>query len=312
MHEFKGEPKLIINPDSLVAQLTTKECLYHKATTPLIINNRTEPFLNSTKSATYAILDELITHNVSNPILIISKLCLDDTIKQYFSKLNIAILYSYSNVNSDINYTHFKKDITILKQHIPSESLFHYFRPIIPNINDNLQDIYNVLDIFRLSGFAGSIVSGFRITESNKRLLRYSTENIDRTHKFVDNNLYDFVWDFSENFSYPIFRHTSCIVGLLRKERNMLGYFNKKYHCNKFCPNVKQCNTHNVYDSKVIEQELNQKFGSDLIFTINSNEMKISSPVSQEITAYIKNAYGIPVKADTVILSPSEKILTDE
>ena len=61
-----------------------------------------------------------------------------------------------------------------------------------------------------------------------------------------------------------------------------------------------------------ILEQLEEKFNGKYKFKITNNKIEIISPCTQELTAYIKNAYGCDIIADNVGLSKSEEVILNE
>lgn len=313
MEGFNNGPVLEIEPKDLIYKLLNECDFYCKNETPIMINNRTDPFLPEVELYTLEILDLLIENNISSPIIIISKFAPPKNLKKYFHFLDICYFYSYSGIETDFNYLKLEMDIEQIKNIVPRKSRFHYFRPIIPRLNDDFEYMKKILLKFRENEFVASVIAGFRITNLNKHLIKDNTINInklDYSHKLVDNNIYE-INKFLIDDNYCIFRHTSCAIANHLQKSNKLNYFSKSGHCFLSCPNYKNCLKKQINLRNILEQ-LEEKFNGKYKFKITNNKIEIISPCTQELTAYIKNAYGCDIIADNVGLSKSEEVILNE
>ena len=313
MNGFNDGPVLQIEPKDLIYKLLNEYEFYCKNKTPLMLNNRTDPFLPTVTPYTLEILDLLIENKITSPIIIISKFAPPKILKKYFSLLDICYFYSYSGIGTDFNYNKLESDLKIIKSIIPRNSRFHYFRPIIPGINDDFIFMKDILNKFCENEFAASIISGFRVTNLNKHLIRKKTIDIDKidyNHKLVDSNIYE-INNIFNNKNYCIFRHTSCAVSNHFNFFNRLNYFSRCGHCFESCPNYNNCLSKTI-NLKNILKELKDTLGNKYDFRINDNKIEILSTCTQELTAYIKNAYGCEIIAKNVKLSNSEEVILSE
>lgn len=313
MKGFNDGPVLQIEPKYLIYKLLNEYEFYCKNKTPLMLNNRTDPFLPIITPYTLEILDLLIENKITSPIIIISKFAPPKILKKYFSLLDICYFYSYSGIETDFNYNKLESDLEIIKSIVPRKSRFHYFRPIIPGVNDNFEFMKNILNKFSENEFAATVIAGFRVTNLNKHLIKkeiVDIEKIDYNHKLVDNSIYE-VNNIFNNKKYCIFRHTSCAVAKYFNSFNKLNYFSRCGHCFESCPNYKNCLNKTINLNNILK-ELKNTLGNEYNFKINDNKIEILSTCTQELTAYIKNAYGCDVVAKNVKLSKSEEVILSE
>lgn len=313
MNGFNNGPVLQKEPEILIKELFYNYKYFLENETPLMINNRTDPFLPKVTPYTLKILDLLIEYNITSPIVIISKFAPPYALKKYFKKLDICYFYSYSGLKSDFNYNKVTEDLKIIKKIIPPESRFHYFRPIIPGVNDNVKYIRQILNLFYEHNFYASIISGFRVTNLNRHLIKDKTINvnhIDYNHKLINNDIYN-VNQWFKNKRYYIFRHTSCALASHIQRFNKLNYFSKNNHCFTGCPNFNLCKTKKINLNDILIQ-LNKKFNGEYEFETNNDKIVIVTPCTQELTAFIKNAFGCEVLAKKLKLSKSEEVILSE
>ena len=308
LDEFKEKPERSMTPEAIIETLKKKGTLFLNGKTPLLVNNRTDPLLPAVLDDTMRLLELFVEESVRSPILIISKFPLDASLKHFFEKLNLLYIYSYSNIVADFNYTNLKRDLEIISKNVPEDSRFHYFRPIIPGYNDDLDQMIGILKKFSLYRFSGSIITGFRVTSENRKLLPNHIE-YDPHHKIIKPDLYDKIISLLaiEGLDYPVYRHTSCMIAAHDKKGCQLLYFRRKHHCSDQCSNYKICYSVEEKDLVGIKREIEKKFGNSFICEIEEGTLAFHSPVSQEQVAYIKNAYGIKVQAKDILLSPSER-----
>ena len=307
MNGFNKGAVLQISPENLIDELLNNCDYFKNGETPLMINNRTEPFLPTVLPYTIKILDLLIQNNIISPVIIISKFAPPKVLKNYFNKLKIMYFYSYSGIKTDFNYNKISTDLKIIKSIVPQNSRFHYFRPIIPGMNDDIVFMKRIINKFKNSNFCASIITGFRVTELNKHLIKDESiiiEDIDHSHKLIDSSIYDIL----ANKEYDIFRHTSCAIANFLHSYNKLKYFNRKGHCINTCPNYKTCSKKNI-SIQYILSELNEQFKGQYQFNVNDNKIEVMNECDQELIAFIKNAFGCEVIAKNLKLSKSEEVI---
>ena len=245
--KFNNGPVLKISPRNLVDELLNNCEYYYRNITPLMINNRTDPFLPTVTPYTLEILDLIVENKIKSPIIIISKFAPPIELKKYFNKIDILFFYSYSGIESDFNFKRVNSDLEKIKSIVPKKCRFHYFRPIIPGVNDKLEYIKDTLNLFCENDFYGSVIAGFRVTNLNKYLIKdkkIDIKNIDYSHKLVDSSIYNINELFNEK-NYYIFRHTSCAIANHLHAFNKLNYYKRVEHCFGKCPNHNNCNKKN-------------------------------------------------------------------
>lgn len=300
----------VSTPQNLVYRLLSGQELFEDGMTPLFINNRTDPFLPNVQNDTVELLVELARARVKSPIVIITKIIPRIDFKQLFSDLNIIFLYSYSGIEGDFNYNTINQ-IESLKEVVPSRSLYHYLRPIIPECNDELEYLERLIFQFNEAGFSGSVLSGLRLTSNNYHVVHKKYHHMDKKHKFIShelsNSLFSTVHEKLPNYS--VFRHTSCLIDRFMKRENRLKYYLKDSHCNPYCKNLEIC-------AKVATIDKNRLF--EALFKLNiasydydeiQSTLHIHSRINEESIAFLRNAYGLTVKALDIALSPSESLM---
>lgn len=310
VNDYPDHPVKVKSTKEIIESLYSDNSIYIADKTPIYINNRTDPFLPDVIESTYDVLEQLELKKCKSPIIIITKLSPDARIKKMFDKLNIIVFYTFSNLpswdfNSDIKIA--LKHLEKITAYIPQRNRFHYYRPIIPGINDTLESfIFSMNNIGRF--FSGTVVGGIRINDFNKDkigMLEY-----DVNHKMYNIDFNSCVEQYIDEYCGVVFRHTSCAISYYLKQKNKLDYYNRNEHCYKErCPNHEIC-------KNLIKVEIDEI--KDIIMNITNSKYVISNnvvhfvePVSQEVVACLKNAYGIIVQADNLILSPSEKQITE-
>lgn len=308
LESFKTGPQKIIEPQKIVEVLDSESSLFLNGATPLLINNRTDPLLADVLNDTIELLKCLEEKQVVSPIIIISKFAPPLVLREYFERNNLIYIYSYSNIDTDFNYNKMHHDLIKIKESVPKSHRYHYFRPIIPGRNDNIDAIIQLLNLFYENEFAGSVITGLRVTSENRKLIDLNT-SFDPHHKLIQAELFSKIHQkLEENgLRYPLYRHTSCAIANFMREKNKLLYFGKKNHCFESCDNYLVCKKNYTLNAENVISDLKRKFGNDFLFEYNENTINVISDISQEAIAYIKNAYGIKVNAESVILSPSER-----
>lgn len=309
---FESGPKKDASPKSIVDALLSKRELFKDGETPLIINNRTDPLFPSVIGTTIELLERIRESGFVSPILLISKFPPCEQLSKFFNLLPLMYFYSYSNINTDFNYPMLNDHIKQISEYVPSKNRFHYFRPIIPGQNDNLQDMIECLTIFKQAKFRGSVITGLRINANNKKLISEGV-HYDPHHKMLEKGLFSQLIQTvsDEKIDYTLYRHTSCAIASFVNKKCKLGYYLQADHCNSTCPNVYVCSEKTmIYKSKIIGL-LSERFGDKIQYRFEGDKIVIDSPITQEEVAFLKNAFGIAVKANNMSLSPSERNITN-
>ena len=304
---LKAEVVHLADADNLIKLIKKPDTLFINGITPIFVNNRTDPFLPQVQKETIRILEALISAGIQSPVVIISKLLPHTSLKEFCRQLPLMFIFSYSGLPEDFNYDVLQK-IDVIDQLVPPKNRFHYMRPIIPKKNDDIGEITEILSRFADTGFSGSILSGLRITEGNYKYAGFE-KNDASAHKRFDSTLYDTILTSFQvkNNNYALYRHTSCAIDAFMERPNRLRYLNKSGHCNPYCKNRINCERLVPNLSDICEQ-LSNRF-PEMDFCCEGNLIHIHNNVSQEITAFIKNAFGVQVLADKLTLSPSEEVL---
>lgn len=308
LHAGEAEPKVTATgtPEQLVSALLAKDSLFLDGMTPIFINNRSDPFLPEVRNSTIHLLSLLAEAKTRSPIVLVSKLLPNTPLFGLCKSLRILFFYSYSNIPEDANY----RMLQSLEQFdglVPQESRFHYFRPVIHGKNDDPAAMGNVIRMFSSAGFRASVISGIRITRENARFVGTAMKAETGAHKILDDTLFLQLQRLPGlRQDYMLFRHTSCAIDSFLHRRNRLGYYGRMSHCSAACPNQTNCASDVCFSSRAYT-EIAERF-PDMQFLTNDGGINITSPVSQEITAFLKNAYGMHVQAEHEVLSPSEEV----
>lgn len=311
--EFSHGRSLIRQSPEYIADEICRYPLYNEYT-PIIINNRTDPFLVAAKHNTFKLLEILDKKNIPNPRVIISKLLVGYSHMQSLSNLKhpTFLFRTFSGMPKNIEPTSTMKHL----ERICEENLklkrcknlhtVHYWRPIVPNVNSEPELLKMVLRIVSAS-FDCSVVSGIRVTQNLYTILTnlgadLSRWNGDTNHKYLDTDTYSAILEIRDMHvpGYLVFRNTSCAISTLMG----LPDFNLNFYKGKFCqhcPNIKICESH-------VPRQPGQNF-DNIDYTLDGNTMKIRTPISQEYISCIKHSFGYRVEADKVIKQKSELLL---
>lgn len=306
---FENGPLEDATAEEIVNALLSGRELFLNGETPLIINNRTDPLLPAVIESTQRLLDCLIDSGITSPVLLISKFPPQKWLLSYFEKLSLMFIYSYSNLPTDFNYRLLAEHLKKISDYVPAQSRYHYFRPIIIGHNDDPDKIIDCLSVIQRYHFSGSIVAGLRVTARNRMLINPNIE-CNPQHKFLENGLFSRILELEnkKGLEHFIFRHTSCAIATFQHEQCKLGYYKHKDHCNPACPNIATCTQTVPHNQQSVQEKLAFHLGSDFqVSFISDTVLSVDCQVTQEQLAFIKNAFGLEVKADNIILSPSEK-----
>lgn len=311
--EFSHGQSLIRLSPEYVADEIYKYPLYNEHT-PIIINNRTDPFLIAAKDNTFRLIEILDERKVPNPRIIISKLLVGENYIQSLSNLKYPtfLFRTFSGMPQSIEPTSTIKHLeraceenTRLKE-CKNLHTVHYWRPIIPNINSDPELLKQILSYVSV-GFDCSVVSGIRVTPNLYNVLTnfgadLSSWNGDTNHKYLDSNTYSAILKIRDMHApgYQIFRNTSCAISTLMG----LPDFNLNFYKGRFCqncPNKRVCETH-------VPRQPCKDFDT-IEYMLDGNRMKIKTPISQEQISCIKHRFGYLVEADKVLKQKSELLL---
>ncbi|MCL4362101.1 hypothetical protein M1585_01310 [Candidatus Parvarchaeota archaeon] len=310
--EDTSKPKQIATVEDLENLLFNENSLYLPNRTPLIVNNRTDPFLPEVAETTYDILDMLTKHNVKSPILIITKLVPDLNISYYSNRLNLMVFLSYSGLKRPFEPNRNFDIIDKFCERVPKKSRYHYFRPLIEGANDNEETITRVLEHV-VNKFSATVTTGLRIVPPIVKRLKeranyeLKVKNYNPIHKFLKDETINNIWQIRTklNENYPIFRHTSCAVAFHLGKPNSQGYVNKEYHCDPNCKLKAICKK---FKPNLDDDTINYIHRhTDCNFTVQKNEIIFYGSISQEFKASLRLISGLNIKADRIELSPSER-----
>lgn len=310
--DYPDQPQMIAMPNTIVEKLFDDNSLYIRDRTPIFINNRTDPLLPQVIESTYSFLDYLSKEKTRSPIIIISKLAPSKNIIKYFDLLNILFIYTYTalpkgydyNSNDIINSENMRK----IREYVPFKNRFHYFRPIIPGLNDSEECFKKA--VHQVGQYCRStIIGGVRIV-SDTINPEYKISKINKEHKIFDLDYWSIIKQLSKNNCLNIVRHTSCAISIFMNNKIKLDYFGNPEHCHSECSNYNVCNKN--YES-IHEQEISKYLFNicDSSFVFGNNSILFADEIRQEIVSSLKCAYGLHVQANKIKLSPSEANLLE-
>ncbi len=306
-----SKPLEIATVDELEKKLFDKKSLYFPGRTPLIVNNRTDPFLPEVSASTYKILDMFIKNGVKSPVIIITKLIPPRSLYEYAEKLNLMVFFTYGGLPPSFEP---KRNINMMDEFcakVPKNSRYHYLRPIIEGVNDDI-DIINSIIEYASKRFRATVLTGLRIIPSvveklaNKAAYVLREQDYDNVHKFLPDGLMENVWAIrgSKAKEYPVFRHTSCAIALHTGKPEPLGYVKRKGHCDTSCPMWNTCNMFSPTISRQVIEYIIRN--SECDFDIGADSITFHGEISQELKASIRFLSGMKVNAEKIMLSPSE------
>lgn len=302
---FPQVPKMVERPETLITQIENG-LLYIEGLTPIYVNNRSDPFLPEVIEDTYKVLELLQDRLIRSPIILITKLAPDDRITKLFDNLNLIIIYTYANLkgmdyNSNININ--KRNIEKIQYYVPRENRFHYYRPIIPGFNDDSESFIETIEVTGRY-FNTTVIGGVRILNNNFFL--QNRMNYSKTHKLLDQSIFQELSITAQRYGVNIVRHTSCAVAIFMNYSNKLGYFGNELHCNSFCKNYGNCKKKYNYTDEHLKIIINCL--TEAKYEIKYGHVKFLSPISQEIISLLRASLGISVEANEILLSYSEKL----
>ena len=311
--EFSHGQSLIRLSPEYVADEICKYPLYNEYT-PIIINNRTDPFLAAAKDNTFRLLEILDERNVPNPRVIISKLLLGEKHMPLLLNLKYPtfLFRTFSGMPQNIEPTstikHLEKTCEENARLKGCKNLYtvHYWRPIVPNINSAPELLKEILG-FVSGSFDCSVVSGIRVTQNLYKVLTnlgadLSRWNGDMNHKYLDCEIFSSILELRDVHvpEYPIFRNTSCAISTLMRVPDFNLNFYKGKFC-KNCPNKRICDMH-------VPRQPSKDF-DNIEYTLDDKTMRVKTPISQEQISCIKHRFGYSVEADKVLKQKSELLL---
>lgn len=317
IENYDGRPQNCASPKDIIESLFTKNSFYVKGHTPLYINNRTDPFLPEVIDSTYELLSLLSKQEIQSPIMLITKLSPDERIIPLFDQLNILLFYTFTGLPHGMDFNSDKRisEINLEKIYscVPKKSRFLYYRPIIPGLNDDLlifEDIVSRIGI----NFDTITVGGVRIFEKNIEqifpLLGKKIGEVDRNHKYIENEFYQSIMPLAEKYNVNIIRHTSCAIARFMRSKVKLNYFQKANHCSVNCFNFDICESksRSLKDDSELRHQIDE-FIRDRNYEYNfgENSVNIKGAAEQEMISCIQCSFGISTRADTIKLCPSEQ-----
>lgn len=305
---FEDGPKQDSSAADIISSLMSGRELFINGETPLIINNRTDPLLPTVVDSSLELLDLLLKANVTSPVVLISKFPPTAQLSKFFELMPLIFIYSYSGISTDFNHTLLKEHLLQFEQYSSPASRLHYYRPIIPGLNDDIQGILDCLDLFRRAQFSGSIITGLRVNANNKTLIDEHT-SFDPNHKIMQHGLFSEILNTlaDARIDYPVYRHTSCAIASFLKRKCKLGYFQREDHCSPTCKNRIFCSDASNNNQQILLKEIEYRYGLRIKYEPNENKIIVNGQINQEEVAFLRNAVGLAVEADNVILSPSER-----
>lgn len=307
--DFKFSPK----------QVVEELCAFplYNETAPIFINNRTDPLLPNVKKNTFTLLKMLDEKKLPNPKIIVSKLLVGEKWFEflYNSKTPIFLFRTFSGMPSDIEKTssfhhfeHIAMENQIL-QNVPNLYHVHYWRPIIPGINNQSETIYNIMNIAK-DAFNCSVISGIRLTNNlYDTLVNFGADlsgwNGDTNHKYLQQDIYENILEQRDKLSssYKIFRNTSCAISASLGKSD----YNLNFYKGRFCANCENLETCKMHKAKRIEST--DIFGNIYYYINNEQEIVINSPILQEQISFIKHKFGLSVRANNILKNKSEMLL---
>ncbi|MCL4379737.1 MAG: hypothetical protein M1160_03945 [Candidatus Marsarchaeota archaeon] len=305
------KPLEIATVDELEKKLFDKKSLYFPGRTPLIVNNRTDPFLPGVSASTYKILDMFIKNDVKSPVIIITKLIPPLSLYEYAEKLNLMVFFTYGGLPPPFEP---KRDIGMMDEFcakVSKNSRYHYLRPIIEGVNDDINMIDSIIE-YASKRFRATVLTGLRIIPSvveklyNKAAYVLKERDYDNVHKFLLEGLMDNVWRIRDSKAkgYPVFKHTSCAIAFHVGKPEPLGYVKRKGHCDTSCPMWNTCNMFSPTINRHVIEYIIRNSGCN--FDIGADNITFHGEISQELKASIRFLSGMKVNAEKITLSPSE------
>lgn len=308
--QYPHHPVFINSAEAIFERITANDSLFVNGMTPIYINNRTDPFLPTVMDKTYEVLDLFSQHNISSPIILISKLAPDQRFTKFCRTLNILFIYTYSGLkgldyNSDQKIN--QNNLVEIIKNVPFENRYHYLRPLIPGYNDSLSKVESIIKLIG-NNFRATIAGGIRVNIDNAET--FGITKYDKHHKLLTNTAWENILKTTKKNALIVLRHTSCAISLHMKISNKLQYFNNPYHCAmENCPNYVHCKQRYIINKPIINQLIHEKTVAHFVWN-GETELVFTDPVEQELIAFLKSTFGLSANATQIILSPSERHIT--
>lgn len=316
---LRKSPKKISTPKKVVEDLIQNR-LFVRDRTPLVINNKTDPFLGFVKEDTFEILRLLQKRDLKNPRIIISKLPLTKRDLGDLEALNEPVFFvtSYSHLRFPIERSNSENQLVSLRtlQKRDNVKSLHYWRPLIKGLNDEYSSIERVLESVA-SSCDGSILSGLRLTSKiAKRMIQYGADlsgwDGDLNHKYLPIEIQQKVIKKRDELfpDYPLFRHTSCALSTMIGESDYgFNYLKGKSHCMEDCYN--SCSLGHPPLESEVKKYFNQA-GINGRYSINKESIQVKGELTQEERSFLSNALRFPIKSSKLKKNLSERLLTEE
>lgn len=320
--DFETKLQKITEENDLVKRLLSNR-YFVSGFTPISINNRTDPFLNtSVKSSTFKILELLAENKVKNPLLLITKRSLTQTELKFLDGLNLNthLFLSYSGLPKlvePINDTLDKDFLANLKK---AENIkpIHYWRPIIEGINDDEPTLEKVLRHVQPHFFC-SIVSGIRLTKEVRNSLKKCTgikfklNPEHAVHKYLSSETTRRILELRNRVcqDYLLFRHTSCVLSFLSGIPDYNAHYVKPQNCIFGCPNYALCDRIGRPPNGKIEKLLKHIGKEGMRHTFEDKNLNFEGTLSQEERSFLRHNLMFKVSCDSLSHSPSERTMLE-
>ncbi len=307
-----SKPQQIANVESIENKLFREGSDFLSMKPPLLVNNRTDPFLPQVAPATYEVLDMLARNKVETPVILITKLAPNFNLDSYSEKLNLMVFYTFSGLDRPIETRTASAALRFIDRftsNVPFASRYHYFRPIISGLNDNEDSIRWVLNTVS-SKFRASVVSGLRILPSIKQKLEahgIMLGGYRMGHKTLFEDTLLRVWKLRDEIApdYVVFRHTSCAIFAHLGKPDHLGWRTaKKLACDPKCSQRALCMNFSPFINDTLVDYIKRHTRAK--FVLDGDTIIFDDPVEQELISSIKLNSGAKVKTKELIYSPSE------
>jgi len=301
----------ITDPNSLVDDVY-KYKLFRKDITPIVINNRSDPFLPKVRKSSMDILKRFYEDGIHNPVTFITKLTptpeelsiLDE------GRLPVFLFVTYSGLDKKIEpFGHESQLNTFdLCNDRKNFKLIHYWRPIIPTINDSDEDIRKMLDT--VSGKCdASVVSGMRVNKTTKKSLHdkgiTAIDDYDYSkHKYLDKDFQLKIKKMAKEYNHEVFSHTSCAISTFMDKADYNLHSNTNF-CD-VCKNHSNCkeNCGQVILDEFRKLDLNSPVSED-----TDSIVRYQGAMTEEERSFLQTIFKKRIIPEELTLSVSEQLM---
>lgn len=306
-------PEQMISPRECVKKLLEYP-FFVRSRTPLAIGNETDMLHTSNVDYLVDLLTELSAAMVDNPIVLITKAPLSDTILQRIRTivgLRVVFFLSYSGLGRrfEPNFTdnQLRANFSLAKAH--GFAVVHYWRPLLPE-NTSLSAIRKMLS-FASSIADATVFIGLKLhPELTHIIAEHDDVSVpeqlrDQVGEWLDARTIELIYHEASQIcpDYPLYRHASCALAKVLSWPNHTATVYLKDICPPSqCPEVQRriCETARRMPNETETSQILSVLGRKIKFELHPDSVFIKDEVSQEEFAFLLHNLNCPLKVKAV------------